>query len=982
MNLDTPAKKLAKKFVKIKNRLSAETPSTTPLTQTISKRKLNLLQSENPNLDIIPVEVVGKKARHDDPVDSVSTIHPLTSNDMDISSSPVAEAEPELRDFIRDKSPGLVFLCETKLSVRVFEKLKNSLGMFGISVPSVGRSGGLALLWKQNLDVSLRGFHERFIDAYVNLGRIKFRFTGVYGQPNVSERRAFWDSFKSLLPPTNEPWICIGDFNEVLQQHEFSGTRPRPPWQISLFRDAIEHCDLSDMGFFGPRYTWNRLSIHPFTQRGRLDRSLCNPPFRAIFPRQKVTVIPSFTSDHCLLSVHINPQNSLPSYRPKKRPIRFESYWIRSQDCKQVVHDSWLSTPPALNEKLQHCLSGLTQWSRKKFGDLNEKIQKCKTSISNLEKKTITPQIHQELSALHGQLNVLMGLNDLKWKQRAKQHWYKNGDRNTSFFHAHASKRRDINHISMLSDNSGQTITEPAAIERTIVDYFEDIFSSVSPSRSDMQQALGRIRPRVTSDMADCLTQPYTIAEVVKAVKSMHPFKSPGPDGMSPIFFQKFWPIVGNDVATSVLDFLNKKTLISDLNSTHIVLIPKIKEPKLVSHFRPISLCNGRTSGKQGLMSIKLDMSKAFDRIEWPFAIAALQALGFPPPFIDLIRICIYTPTFSFLLNGSQFGSVKPHRGIRQGDPISPYIFIICAEVFSCILQDLQAAGKIHGIRINKHAPSVSHLFFADDTLLFGRATIEEATHLKFAINLFEQASGQRINFDKSGILFSPNTDHGVALQIAQILGIPIVSSHEKYLGLPSVIGKNKREVFRDIQDRVWKRIQGWKEKTLSQAGREILIKAVIQSIPTYAMSCFRLPDNILHKIQSMAAQFFWGGSENDRKLHWVSWNKIARSKDKGGLGFRHLRAFNLALLAKQAWRLLTQPSNLLSRILRAKYFPAGSFLDANLGSRPSWSWRSILESRVVLSLGARKLVRSGRQTRIWTDPWIPLYKFLATAAL
>ncbi|KAK6154068.1 hypothetical protein DH2020_013707 [Rehmannia glutinosa] len=231
----------------------------------------------------------------------------------------------------------------------------------------------------------------------------------------------------------------------------------------------------------------------------------------------------------------------------------------------------------------------------------------------------------------------------------------------------------------------------------------------------------------------------------------------------------------------------------------------------------------------------------------------------------------------------NQVGSVIPQRGIRQGDPISPYIFIICVEVFSCILQDLQAAGKIHGIKINRHAPSISHLFFADDTLLFGHATVEEAQHLKFAIDLFEKASGQRLNHDKSGVLFSPNTDPALASQIANILGIPIVESHGKYLGLPSIIGKNKRDIFACIQDRVWKRVSGWKEKTLSQSGRDILIKTIIQAIPTYAMSCFRVPDVILDKIQAMAANYFWSGSADGKKFHWLAWNKLAHKKDRGG---------------------------------------------------------------------------------------------------
>ncbi|KAK6159609.1 hypothetical protein DH2020_006923 [Rehmannia glutinosa] len=137
-------------------------------------------------------------------------------------------------------------------------------------------------------------------------------------------------------------------------------------------------------------------------------------------------------------------------------------------------------------------------------------------------------------------------------------------------------------------------------------------------------------------------------------------------------------------------------------------------------------------------------------------------------------------------------------------------------------------------------------------------------------------------------------------------------------------------------------------------------------------MSCFKLPDIILDEIQQMAARFWWGSSSDKKKLHWLSWDKLSCNKSNGGLGFRNLRAFNLAMLSKQAWRILTSPSSLLSRVLKAKYFPDRDFLAASLGSRPSWSWRSILETRPLIRLGARRLIRSGNSTRIWFDPWIP----------
>ncbi|KAK6150929.1 hypothetical protein DH2020_015861 [Rehmannia glutinosa] len=328
-------------------------------------------------------------------------------------------------------------------------------------------------------------------------------------------------------------------------------------------------------------------------------------------------------------------------------------------------------------------------------------------------------------------------------------------------------------------------------------------------------------------------------------------------------------------------------------------------------------------------MSIKLDISKAFDRIEWNFLRLTLLALGFNSDFVSLIMSCVFGTKFSFLLNGLEFGNLSPKRGIRQGDPLSPYLFIICSEVFSCILQGLQICQKIHGIAVHRSAPRISHLFFADDTLLFGNATLEEARHLKFAIGLFERISGKMVNLDKSGIYFSGDVAAPIRGEILDLLGFEEVENHGKYLGLPSVIGRNKKEIFGYIKDKIWQRIQSSRNALFSKAGKEVLIKSVLQAIPTYAMGYFKFPDSVILDIQRLIASFWWGSSPSNRKIHWASWDSMARWKNLGGLGFRLFKAFNLALLSKQARRILTNPSSLITRVYKAKYFENGEFLQA-----------------------------------------------------
>lgn len=218
---------------------------------------------------------------------------------------------------------------------------------------------------------------------------------------------------------------------------------------------------------------------------------------------------------------------------------------------------------------------------------------------------------------------------------------------------------------------------------------------------------------------------------------------------------------------------------------------------------------------------------------------------------------------------------------------------------------------------------------------------------------------------------FIPGTVESTRLEIQNLLGIQVVPKFDKYLGMPAVVGRSKKEVFGYLKDRVWDRIKRWNDRDFSMPGREVLIKAVLQAIPTYVMSCFLLPSSILQDIEKIVRQFWWRSGES-RSIYWLPWKSLCRTKKMGGMGFRDLECFNLAMLAKQAWRLVTEPDLLLPRILKAKYFPHGSFFTAEYGDRPSLTWRGILAARSALSLGLRRIICNGLETSIWGDHWLP----------
>ncbi|KAK4387243.1 putative mitochondrial protein [Sesamum angolense] len=224
-------------------------------------------------------------------------------------------------------------------------------------------------------------------------------------------------------------------------------------------------------------------------------------------------------------------------------------------------------------------------------------------------------------------------------------------------------------------------------------------------------------------------------------------------------------------------------------------------------------------------MNLKLDISKAYDRVEWSFLKRVLGKLGFPSAFIDLILLCISSVSYSFVLSGSQFGSISPQRGLRQGDPLSPYLFLLCTESLSALFREAADRGSVPGVAICSGAPRISHLLFADDTMVFSPADVPTVHAICQILNVYKLASGQEINLHKSSAVFSRNTPLDIQRDLAQALGLRLENKHELYLGLPAVAFRSKRALFAALKDRIWNRIQGWHEKTLSQAGKAVLIK-------------------------------------------------------------------------------------------------------------------------------------------------------------
>uniref|UniRef100_A0A8R7VBS1 Reverse transcriptase domain-containing protein n=1 Tax=Triticum urartu TaxID=4572 RepID=A0A8R7VBS1_TRIUA len=331
------------------------------------------------------------------------------------------------------------------------------------------------------------------------------------------------------------------------------------------------------------------------------------------------------------------------------------------------------------------------------------------------------------------------------------------------------------------------------------------------------------------------ICKPLTDQEISDALFQIGPLKAPGPDGFPARFFQRNWGVLKEDIIHAVKKFFHTGTMPEGVNDTVIVLIPKVKNPQSIKDFRPISLCNviykiiskclvnrlrphldgmisptqsafipGRLISDNALIAFecmhslstlkdgrgefcayKLDLAKAYDRVDWNFLKCMLSAVGFAPEWIKWIMACVTSVKFSVRFNGQLLESFSPSCGIRQGDPLSPYLFLFVAEALSLLLQNACTSGSLLEFKVNRQAPGISHLLFADDCLLFFKGSIEQALAIKNIITTYEKGTGQLLSPDKCFILFGKNCSMEVQVAIMVILCITSEGFEDKYLGLP-----------------------------------------------------------------------------------------------------------------------------------------------------------------------------------------------------
>ncbi|XP_021304035.1 uncharacterized protein LOC110430565 [Sorghum bicolor] len=439
-----------------------------------------------------------------------------------------------LLDIQKREAPDILFLSETKHNGKWLDWLRWKLEMLNlVTVDSVGTSGGLALFWRRGIEVEVKSFSKYHIDSVIkeNDG-IEWRFTGIYGESKNEDKDNTWEILRCLKEQFEMPWLCSGDFNEILFNFEKEGGQPRAESNMQKFRLALEDCDLQDLGFFGDPFTW-RNNHHVATRytKERLDRAVANSSWRYMFPMVRVTNGDPRHSDHRPIIIDVGCRQNMDCLQQMQIMPKFEAKWLEEEECEIRVTKAWgIAMEEGCNTMMQmqmKVLGDLWEWDRNILGDLEKRIKKVKSELDTCRRMSISQESVNREHLLHYKLERLQDQHNTYWKQRAHNSWLTKGDRNTSFFHAFASKRRRKNWIRSLKDENGFLVVGDQ-LKHFIANQYQQLFMSCAGSHADY--VLNCVDPRVTTEMNESLMEPFTGEEIWNALESIGDLKAPGAD--------------------------------------------------------------------------------------------------------------------------------------------------------------------------------------------------------------------------------------------------------------------------------------------------------------------------------------------------------------------------------------------------------------------------------------------------------------------
>ncbi|KAJ0876108.1 putative RNA-directed DNA polymerase [Helianthus annuus] len=609
-------------------------------------------------------------------------------------------------------------------------------------------------------------------------------------------------------------------------------------------------------------------------------------------------------------------------------------------------------------------------------------------------------------------------LEDSRQKSRAR--WALEGDENSSFFHGLVNSNLSSNRINGVMDGE-VWVTNPVVIKQRFYDFFAHLLTEPLAARPPIScPNLSTLSP----EEKESLIRPFTTLEIKDAVWDCDGDRAPGPDGFNFKFLKRCWNGLQGNFLKLFEEFYVNPHLNRSCSSSFIALIPKTKDPLKPADYRPISLvgcinkviskvlvnrlkqvisrliseeqtaflrgrnitdgplilnevCAWLKRSRKTAMIFKVDIHKAYDSLCWNFLNTIMEQMGFPTKWRDWIMATLKTARASVLVNGSPTMEFECSRGLRQGDPLSPFLFLIAMEALSGIMKKASGDGLFRGVRCNNSGMVLSHFLYADDVVFLGEWSESNAKNLRRILRCFYLSSGLQVNFSKSRL-------YGIGISDVELMGLANTlrcregSFPFKYLGLYVGANMNLVKNWRPIIDLFRNRLSIWKAKKLSYGGRITLLKSVLSSLPTYFFSIYKAPVQVLNQLERLRRIFFWGGTEEESKMSWMAWENVVTPVKYGGLGFGTLRDANLAMLAKWWWRFKTEPESLWRKVVWAIHGNSRAWNIIPIKLSCAGPWKHIYNIAPILSNKGIDIGRSlsgvvhgGGEIAFWIDVWI-----------
>ncbi|KAL7607598.1 hypothetical protein Lser_V15G19622 [Lactuca serriola] len=459
-------------------------------------------------------------------------------------------------------------------------------------------------------------------------------------------------------------------------------------------------------------------------------------------------------------------------------------------------------------------------------------------------------------------------------------------------------------------------------------------------------------------------------------------------------------------------------------NSSFITLAPKIKDPLSLNDYRRISLmgcvskiiskilsnrmksvigkvigdeqsayvegrcilegplminevCSWAKRVRKKILLFKVDFDKALDSVNWQYLDSVLEQMGFGNKWRMWIRGSLSSSRASVIINGSPTKEFPISRGVRQGDPLSSYLFIIAMEGLSVALKTACNKGMFSGVQIPRNSLNISHLLYTDDALFIGEWSRTNLKNLARILRCFHISSGPKFNFHKSKV-FGIRTSMTETVNWANLLGCAAGALPFVYLGVPVGANMNLIKNWKPVINKFHSKLSLWKAKTLSFDGRLTLIKSVLGNLPTYYLSLFKAPTGVLEELEKIRKSFLWGGCDEKKKIHWVSWDKVLTAKCNGGLGLGSIKALNIGLLVKWWWRLKDDRHSLWARVIYGIHNLADKPFEYLSRNTSCGVWNNIgrikktlLEQGIDVQDIFRLVIKSGNEFMFWYDSWL-----------